>query len=125
MRITTGILASFIALTAIAGGIAILAGWEDFPLTWLEGTPFKDFTLPALILIFIVGGSALVASITIFKKHRLAKKLAMLAGLVMMGQIITELWILNQEGGAHWIQYFYFSLGLLLFILSLIAHRNK
>ncbi len=119
IKLLLGFLTAFIALTAIPGGAAILLGLEDFPMEWLEGTPFRSYTIPALILIFIVGGCALWAAIALFTRQRSAAHLAMLAGLIMMGQIIGEVLLLKQEVTAHWIEYFYFLLGLLIFVLSL------
>jgi hypothetical protein len=57
IRITIGLLTGFIALTAIGGGIALLIGIEGerFPLEWLQGTPFTDYTIPALLLALVVG----------------------------------------------------------------------
>ena len=66
-RIVISIIAGFIALTAIGGGIAILTGVDEFPLEWLEGTPFPNYTIPALLLSVVVGGSALVTAVAIFR----------------------------------------------------------
>lgn len=67
LRTVIGVLTGFIALTAIGGGIALLTGAEAnrIPIEWLEGTPFKDYTIPALLLAIAVGGSSLVACVTI------------------------------------------------------------
>jgi hypothetical protein len=61
VRIVVSVLTGFIALTAIGGGGALLVGVEQqrFPLDWLRGTPFKDYTIPAILLAVVVGGSAL------------------------------------------------------------------
>jgi len=125
LRLVLGIFTSIIALTAIGGGIAILAGAEDFPLEWLEGTPFRDFTIPALILIFVVGSSALCAAIMVFANHRLSGLISMAAGIVMTGEIGVELAILNQEPpGPHWIQVLYLGLGLIVFALGTYHWRR-
>ncbi len=62
VRITIAVPEAFIALSAIAGGIVLLAGtYKDgvlieaggrgqFPLEWLQHTPFSDYTIPALVL---------------------------------------------------------------------------
>lgn len=54
---------AFVALTALGGGVALVAGLEEgrFPLEWLRGTPFTSYTLPGLLLAALVGGSAAVA----------------------------------------------------------------
>ena len=51
------ILAGFVALTAIGGGIALAAGLEGerFPAEWLEGSPFEDYRVPGLILAGVGG----------------------------------------------------------------------
>jgi hypothetical protein len=90
LRMLTGVLTAFIALTAIAGGTAILAGLDKFPEEWLTGTPFNNYTLPALILIMAVGGSASAASITSFGNHPSSVYCAMAADLIMAGQITGE-----------------------------------
>ncbi len=126
LRLITGLLTSFTALTAIAGGLALLAGLEDFPLEWLEGTPFPDFTIPGFILICIVGGSSLVAAILVFTKHQFAGVAAIVAGTVMMGEIGVELIILNDASPEpHWIQVFYFLLGLTVFIIGGYIRREE
>ncbi len=53
----------FVALTAVAGGIALAVGMEAsrFPLSWLEGTPFETYVLPGIVLAAVVGGTAFVA----------------------------------------------------------------
>ena len=78
IRIVIGVPAAFNALSAIGGGIALLAGtYKDgvlieaggqarFPLEWLQGTPFSDYTIPALILTIGVGGSSLIAATLVF-----------------------------------------------------------
>ena len=118
-RITIGIIAGFIALTAIGGGIAILTGVDPFPPEWLVGTPFPDYTMPALILSVVVGGSALVAAIFIFMRGNKGILAAMAAGIIMMGYIIVEVIILKQvPPGPTGIEMMYFGLGLLLFSLA-------
>lgn len=114
-RTIIGIFTSFIALTAIIGGVAILVGVETFPMEWLEGTPFQDYTLPALILIFVVGGSSLLALVTLILKHPLVHITATFAGTMMMGQIVGEILLLNQKQPIlSWIEGLYFGLGLVL-----------
>ena len=113
--IITIALTGFIGLTAIAGGVAILAGAEDFPMEWLEGSIFEDYTIPALILSIVVGGSALVATILLIRKHKLAPGVTMLAGIIMIGQIAGELIILKQEpSGPTGIEFIYGALGLVV-----------
>ncbi len=124
-RILILFLTGFIAFTAIIGGIVMLAGLENFPMEWIEGTIFKSYTIPALILSFVVGGSSLVAFILLLKKHRLAHKATMAAGVIMIGQIIGELIILKQEPPVPTdIEIFYFALGLIVLILGIYNYKK-
>lgn len=121
LRIAIGVMAGFIALTAIGGGMALLLGAEGnrFPLTWLEGTPFKDYTIPALLLVVAVGGSALAAAVLILRSRRFGAYAGGLSGLVMMGYITVEALILKQvPPGPTGIEIIYFTLGLLILLLS-------
>lgn len=124
MRMTIGLTAGFIALTAIGGGLAMLAGLEDFPLAWLEGTPFNDFTIPAILLSVVVGGSALVVAIALFTGRRWMRWAAVFAGAMMSGYIVIEAIILNQDPpGPTAIEIGYFVLGILLFGSALLINR--
>ncbi|MCK7534629.1 MAG: hypothetical protein MZV63_28310 [Marinilabiliales bacterium] len=69
IQIILGILTSFVALTAIGGGTAILTEFDKFPIEWLDGTPFRSYVIPAFLLIILVGGSALFAAINIIFKE--------------------------------------------------------
>lgn len=124
IRVSLILLTSFIALTAIGGGVAILTEIDKFPVEWLRGTPFTNYTIPALILAVIVGGSSLWASICLIRKQKKAMKVAMLAGGIMMGYVSIEVLILKQEPmGPTSIEILYFILGLLIVILTVFSKR--
>jgi len=121
LRIVIGVLTVFIALTAIGGGIALLRGAEAsrIPIEWLDGTPFKDYTIPALLLAIAVGGSSLVACVTILTGRNAGTPASMLAGLIMMGYVVVEALILKQvPPGPTPIEYLYFGLGLAICLLA-------
>lgn len=121
LRIAIGVITGFIALTAIGGGIALLSGAEGerFPLEWLQGTPFKDYTIPALLLSIAVGGSSLLACITIFKSLNIGILSSLMAGIIMVGFITVEVVILKQiPPGPTSIEKMYFTLGLSTFLLA-------
>lgn len=119
VRIIIGVLAGFIALTAIGGGIAILTGVDEFPLEWLGGTPFSDYTIPALLLAIVVSGRSLIAAVTIFIGRKVGVLASMTAGLIMAGFIVVEVLILKQvPPGPTLIESIYFGLGLVIFGLA-------
>lgn len=112
-----GVLAAFVALTAIGGGIAMLVGADRFPVEWLRNTPFSDYTIPALALAIVVGGSSLIAAVTVFTGREVGVLASMAAGLIMAGWIVVEVVTINAPKPS-WIEGVYFALGLALFGLA-------
>ena len=108
VRITIGVPEVFIALSAIGGGVALLlstyqdgvlieaGGRGQFPLEWLQNTPFSDYIIPALILAIGVGGSSHIAAVTIFTGREVGLLASVVAGLIMAGFIVIEVVMLKQ-----------------------------
>lgn len=119
-----GSLTGLTAITAIIGAVGMLAGLEDFPLSWLDGTPFHSFTIPALILFIMVGGSSLIATILVSKRSHLARRWSVIAGVILSAYILIEMLILNQEGPRpSGIEIFYLVMGILILILALFFRQ--
>jgi hypothetical protein len=97
IRAVAIVLTAFVAITAIGGGLAILAGADEFPAQWLEGTPFPDYTTPALILTFVVGGSALVAALLLATRSAGGATMTTAAGLLLAVFVTTEVLVLRQQ----------------------------
>lgn len=108
IHIAIGVPTAFNALSAIGGGIALLTGtYKDgvlieaggraqFPLEWLQHTPFSDYTIPALILTIGVGGSSLIAAVLVFTGRDEGVLASVAAGLIMAGFIVVEVVMLRQ-----------------------------
>lgn len=93
----------------------MLAGIDRFPLPWLEGTPFKDYTVPALLLAIVVGGSSLIAVVANLKAWSWRIIAGMVAGILLAGYISVEVAILKQDPpGPTAIEFFYFGIGLVI-----------
>jgi hypothetical protein len=114
------ILTIFLALTSILGGIALLAGLNAPPVSQLEGTMFKDWTIPGLSLLLIVGGSALFAAILLLRKSKFAILISAAAGIIIMFFEFVEVMVIGSPAGvARTLQIFYFGLGTLIVIVSM------
>jgi hypothetical protein len=112
-------LAAFLALTAAAGGIALMTGTIAPGLDLLQGSPFTSYTIPGLALLLPVGGSALAATIMLWRRHPLATRVSAVAGVMIMGFEMVEVLVIGSEPGvARNLQLFYFSLGLLIAVLA-------
>ncbi len=119
IRIALFVIEVVIGLSALQGGVALLKG--DFanvlPVTRLAGTPFSDYTIPGLILVIVVGGSAVLAAATVFIEREWAVLVSVLAGLIIFGFELVEIACVDSKVGngllmALGLQLFYFVLGL-------------
>lgn len=115
VRIAISVLAAFIALSAIGGGVAMLVGAIQFPLEWLRNTPFPDYAIPALVLAIVVGGSSLLAAVTVFTGREVGVLASAGAGLIMAGYEVVEVVTIKH---VYWLQGVYFGLGLVIFGLA-------
>ncbi|MFN8486249.1 MAG: hypothetical protein U0350_01575 [Caldilineaceae bacterium] len=125
VRVALFMIDLFVALTAIGGGIALVAGLEAnrFPLDWLWGTPFSSYVIPGLILAVVVGGSAAVAAAAMLRRPPVGALASLVAGLILMGWIIGELLLLHQPSAPQSIEVFYFTIGLLMTGLGLLVAK--
>jgi hypothetical protein len=115
---------AFLALTAIAGGISLLAGVNAPPIADLEGSPFGSYTIPGLALLVLVGGVALAATIMTLRRHRLAfVASAGAGGVIMVFEVVEVMAIGSAPGVARNLQVFYFVLGFVIALLAIAQWR--
>jgi hypothetical protein len=102
IRIALVVIEALIGLGAIGGGIAILTGVFDhwFPIAWLQGTPFSDYTIPGLVLLIVIGGGMLLAAATVFIQREWAVLLSAAMGLIMIGFEVFEVVIIDRYADA-------------------------
>jgi hypothetical protein len=79
------------AVSAINGGLALMAGSIEVPPEYLNNTGFTNFYTPGLILFAVVGGSALIAALARLKNLQNANLVALLSGVIMMFWIVGEI----------------------------------
>jgi uncharacterized protein (TIGR03382 family) len=95
LRYLLGGLLAFGTVNAVGGGLYGLAGAEGVPIEWLEGSPFRDYFIPSLILMTVVGGTLLLASIAVFANMRVARMAAFFAAIVVLGWITVQVVIIG------------------------------
>jgi hypothetical protein len=116
-RIAVGVVDAFAAVSAIAGGWAVMTGavrpgvnLAHGPLSWL----INDYFVAGELLVVVTGGSALAALIATLIKPRASAGFSAAAGLVMMGWIVSEVILI----GSNWLQAVYFVVGLAMVVLA-------
>jgi hypothetical protein len=115
LKYTTGLLLAIVALNAFGGGYYGLAGAEGVPREWLARSPFDDYLLPSLFLLFVVGGTFLGAAIAVFTGLPAAKRLVAGAGVVVIAWIAAEVAII---GAVSWLQPVMALVGVLVLMLA-------
>lgn len=115
IRYTTSVILFIVALNAFGGGYYGMAGAAEIPTQWLSGSPFKNYFLPALFLLVVVGGSALLAALLVFIKHRKARTAAFCSSIIMLLWISVQVAII---GYVSWMQPAIFIVAVIVLLLA-------
>lgn len=120
IRYLLGGVLAFGALNALAGGYYGLSGAEGVPLELLEGSPFRSYYIPSLILLVVVGGSFLFAAIAVLANFQIARISALGAGALVLLWIAAQVSII---GYVSWMQPATAIGGLLILLMSWLLPR--
>ena len=101
VRSLLGAVLAFGTANAIGGGYYGLSGAEGVPIEWLEGSIFPDYFVPSLILVTVVGGALLFATVTVFARLAVARVAAFSAGAIVLGWLTVQVLII---GYVSWMQ---------------------
>ena len=113
----------FEAVSALVGAVGLVVGFMAVPLSVLSGTPFTDFTVPALFLGVVVGGSALAAAlVTAFGPRRLGAPASVVAGCITVGYLTIEIALIGLGSGA---QVVWLLVGLLMIGLAVLLWQTE
>ena len=119
LRVILIILMIVLAFTTLAGGIGLLTGMVAPLLEQLQGSIFKDYTIPGLSLFVIVGGSASLATILLLRRSKYALLAALTAAIIIMFfEFVEVLTIGSPLGLARNLQVFYYGLGTVIAIIA-------
>jgi hypothetical protein len=114
----------FLGITAVLGGLALLVGWIAPDLGALHGSPFHDYTVPALLLILVEGVAGLAAAWTVHRRMAVAPPVSAVAGCSIVCFEVVELSII----GFNPLQALYMAVGLAIVAaattLGAIARRG-
>jgi hypothetical protein len=107
-RWALGLLELATGLSAIGGAIYGLSGAKNWPLAWLQGSPFHSYLIPSLVLLVAVAGSAIVSLAALVFGYRRASDCAIGAGAILVGWIAVEVIIIPSS----WLQPSFFAVGI-------------
>jgi hypothetical protein len=106
----------FEAASGFIGAIGLVVGFMNIPVSVLIGTPFTDFTVPALLLGVVVGGSALVAAVvTAFGSRQMGALFTGAAGCITVGFLTVEIAMIGLQA---WPQVVWFLVGVVMIYLG-------
>jgi hypothetical protein len=93
----------------------------QLPPNTLNGTPFPNFLVPGIILIFVIGIGQLVGGLLTVRKHRFSGYLGAVLGFGLMIWIFVQV---NMIGGRDVLQYSYFTIGVIETALSFLINDH-
>ena len=82
----------FVAFSAVIGAVFVV---PTLPLDWIRRGPMTDFTVPAIALGLVVGGSAVVALGLLVADSPSAGVAAMAAGALVIAFEFVEIWVVG------------------------------
>ena len=127
LRIIAIILLIFLAANAIGGSIFLIVDPSgeaiQIPVELLQGTPFNDYLIPGIVLLFANGFLSLAVARVTIKKVKYYPWSIILQGCVLIGWLTAEL-ILNIDFFAPILHYPLYTIGLILIVSGLIIMKR-
>jgi hypothetical protein len=113
-------LVAFSALSAVGGGVGmLLPGAIGLPTSMLEGSPFASFTVPALILLAVIGGTQTTALVLALRRRSSTLVWIVIAGFALAIWIFVEIAMVGF--GALQAVYFAVALAQLALVFALLG----
>ena len=101
----------FNGVSAVGGGLALMVGLIPERAEWVQHTGFAGNYFPGVILLAIVGGSALIAGLAMVRRAVGWQLASIVAGVVMVVWIVGEIASIR---GFHFLQVIYLATGLMV-----------
>lgn len=119
MKTLLFILISFVAFTATISGLVMISDPSGeilyLELRLLDGTPFKDFLIPGVLLATIVGGVNLLAVFYNMQRHPYRYNFALAGGAVLAGWLIAQVIFIHT---LHWLHFAYLGIAVLIILIA-------
>jgi hypothetical protein len=112
----------FLSVGALGGGIALVVGSRGeiipLPLSALNGSPFKTYFVPGLILFGVIGLGPLLAALLGWLRHPLAPLATIATGVVLLTWLAVGIAIIGYTNDPP-LQPFYLLIGTAITVVGL------
>lgn len=119
MKLFLFILLSFISVTAILSGLMMISYPDGSALNLspglLEGTPFKNYMVPGILLVIFVGIINLLAVFYNMKRDPKRYTWALTGGIMICVWIITQMILIRSF---QWLHIVYLAMGVVVILIS-------
>jgi hypothetical protein len=100
-HVVLAVLLAVVALNAFGGGVYGLLGADGVPASWLDGSPFRTYVVPSLVLLVVVGGSNALAAVLVLRRAAMSQAASVAAGAILLVWIVVQVAII---GWVSWLQ---------------------
>jgi hypothetical protein len=126
IRFFSIVLLFFCSVSALYGGGALVAdptgGLLQMPVSYLAHSPFKDFLIPGIILLVLVGFSCIDVAIITIRRSSIFPLALIYQGVVLIIWIVVELIMVRSY---MFLQVVYFVSGVLLVAIGVYLKKPK
>ncbi len=114
------LLISFIALSAMLFGILMVSVPDgsilNLPISILKGSSFKDFQIPGLLLLLVIGGVNFIAIFYNLQRAPSRYNWSLLSGFLVIGWILFQIIFINST---LWFNSIYLIAAVLIILMSI------
>jgi hypothetical protein len=118
----------FQGLSGLAGGIGLIGDPTGeaigLPETWLEGSPFRDYLIPGVVLFLVLGVVPVIVAWAVWVGRERSWVAALMVGAGLMVWIAVQILVVGYQASPP-LQAFYGSLGLVLVVLSMVGSVRR
>jgi len=115
LRVSLAVLEILIGVAALGGGVYALTGAAGLPRQYLQGSPFRSYLIPGLVLLVVVAGSMILGATLLLVEGPYARVASLEAGVILVAWTVIQISFI---GYRHWLQALLGTLGLLIVVLS-------
>src|SRR6185437_8813121 len=106
-------LTSFVAVTSLLSGLLMISNPDgqlfNLSIRLLNGTPFRDFKIPGILLTTLVGITNLIATFFIIIRQQKRYSWSLAGGILLCGWVIAEIALIDTQ---YWLHFIYLTTGI-------------